>query len=143
MIIGYTTGVFDLFHIGHLNLLRRASCGCDFLIVGVSTDEVVKEYKGHAAVIPLEDRLAIVRSIEHVDRAVMRPRRDIVYECRQEKSITHVFVGDDWRGTERWETAESELKTIGVKVVWLPYTKRISTTEIKKRVLEMENMNGQ
>lgn len=126
MIIGYTTGVYDLFHIGHLNLLKNAKGMCDRLVVGVTTDELVS-YKNKKALIPFEERIEIVRSIKYVDAAVPQYNMDKVTACKK-IGANILFVGDDWYATEKWQTFENELNKIGVKVVYFPYTKGISST---------------
>ena len=130
MIIGYTTGVYDLFHIGHLNLLKNAKGLCDKLIVGVTVDELVK-YKYKRAIIPFEDRLEIVRSIKYVDAAI--PQEDIDKFAAWEKlKFDILFVGDDWYQSDSWQAMEEKFKRVGVKVVYFPYTKGVSSTVISK-----------
>ena len=128
MIIGYTTGVYDLFHIGHLNLLKNAKGMCDKLIVGVTIDELV-EYKGKRAMIPFEDRIEIVRSIKYVDAAVPQYDMDKLTACKK-LGASVLFVGDDWYATEKWQQYEREFKAAGIKIVYFPYTKGISSTKI-------------
>ena len=106
MIIGYTTGVYDLFHIGHLNLLKNAKGMCDKLIVGVTVDELVA-YKGKQAMIPFEDRIELVRSCKYVDAAVPQYNMDKLEACKK-LGATFLFVGDDWYGTEKWDEYEKE-----------------------------------
>lgn len=130
MVIGYTTGVFDLFHVGHLNLLKNAKSLCDKLVVGVSTDELV-QYKGKRPFIPFEDRLEIVRSIRYVDAAVPQYDMDKLAACKK-LGASVLFVGDDWYGTEKWEKYEGELKAEGIQVVYFPYTKGVSSTKINE-----------
>ena len=98
--VGYTTGVFDMFHVGHLNILRKAKEQCDYLIVGVSTDELVREYKNKTPIIPFEERSEIVRSIDCVDKVIPQVNRD-KYEAWKELKFDVMFVGDDWKGTEK------------------------------------------
>lgn len=129
-IVGYTTGVYDLFHIGHLNLLRKAKAQCDYLIVGVSTDELVS-YKHKQAVIPFEERREIVRSIEYVDEVVTQENMDKL-EAWKKYHFNVMFVGDDWKGTDKWNKIENELAEVGVKVVYFPYTKGTSSTLINE-----------
>lgn len=129
MVIGYTTGVFDLFHIGHLNLLKNAKGMCDKLIVGVTVDELV-QYKGKAAMIPFEDRIEIVRSCRYVDAAVPQYDMHKLKACK-ELGATILFVGDDWYGTEKWKKYEDEFSKEGIKIVYFPYTKGVSTTRIR------------
>ena len=118
MVIGYTTGVYDLFHIGHLNLLKNAKGMCDKLIVGVTVDELVK-YKGKKALIPFEDRIEIVRSIKYVDVAVPQYNMDKLDACKK-LGASILFVGDDWYGTEKWKEYEEEFQKAGIKIVYFP-----------------------
>lgn len=128
MVIGYTTGVFDLFHIGHLNLLKNAKGLCDKLVVGVTVDELVS-YKGKHAMIPYEDRIEIVRSCRYVDAAVPQYDMDKLAACKK-LGATILFVGDDWFGTEKWQAYEEAFKREGIRIVYFPYTKGISSTRI-------------
>ena len=137
MIIGYTTGVFDLFHIGHLNLLRNAKSMCDKLIVGVSTDELVS-YKHKRAVIPFEERLEIIRSICYVDAAIPQESMD-KFEAWKKLKFDLMFVGDDWYKTEKWEEMEKEFAQVGVRIVYFPYTKGTSSTLLNKVLLQLRN----
>ncbi len=130
MIIGYTTGVFDLFHIGHLNLMKNAKGMCDKLIVGVTVDELVA-YKGKKAMIPFEDRIEIVRSIKYVDAAVPQYDMNKLEACKK-LGAKYLFVGDDWYGTEKWKAYEKEFEAEGIKIVYFPYTKGVSSTQITK-----------
>ena len=126
MVIGYTTGVYDLFHVGHLNMLRNAKSLCDKLIVGVSTDEVVK-YKHKKSVIPFKERIKIVRSIKYVDVAIPQNDRNKILAWKKIK-YNILFVGDDWYGEKKWKEFEKTLKKKGVKIVYFPYTKGTSST---------------
>lgn len=131
--IGYTTGVFDLFHIGHLNILRMAKEQCDFLVVGVSTDALVESYKHKIPVIPFEERIQIVAAIRYVDKTVPQ----ISMDKRAAWDQIHydaLFHGDDWKGSHLYHQTEEELKNVGVSVVYLPHTKGTSSTEISKRL---------
>lgn len=130
MIIGYTTGVYDLFHIGHLNLLKNAKGICDKLIVGVTVDDLVT-YKGKRAMIPFEDRIEIVRSIKYVDAAVPQYDMDKLAACKK-LGATVLFVGDDWYATEKWQEFEKEFAKEEIKIIYFPYTKGISSTQITK-----------
>ena len=130
MIIGYTTGVFDLFHIGHLTLLKNAKGLCDKLIVGVTVDELVL-YKGKHAMIPFSDRAEIVRSIKYVDAVVPQYDMDKLAACKK-LGATVLFVGDDWYGSEKWKEYEDSFAKEGIKIVYFPYTKGISTTKISE-----------
>ena len=128
MVIGYTTGVYDLFHIGHLHLLKNAKGMCDKLIVGVTVDELVA-YKGKKALIPFEDRIEIVRSCKYVDAAIPQYDMDKLTACKK-LGAEYLFVGDDWYGTEKWMKYEDDFKEAGIKIVYFPYTKGISSTRI-------------
>ncbi len=135
---GYTSGVYDLFHVGHLNIFKRAKEQCDYLLVGVSTDKVVFENKKIIPTICFEDRIAIVESIKYVDKAIPQTRYDIdgKIEAVLKNNIDVVFVGDDWLGTDKWKTIEMELKKIRCDVVYLPHTDGISSTILRKQILE-------
>ncbi len=130
MTIGYTTGVYDLFHIGHLNLLKNAKGMCDKLIVGVTVDELVA-YKGKRAMIPFEDRIEIVRSCKYVDAAVPQYDMDKLTACKK-LGASFLFVGDDWYGTSKWQEYEKQFTEAGIRIVYFPYTKGISSTQITK-----------
>lgn len=126
---GYTTGVFDLFHIGHLNILRRAKEACEFLIVGVSTDELTLEYKKKNPVIRYEQRAAIVDAIKYVDMVVPQTSMD-KFEAWKELRFDALFHGDDWRGTSLYNRYLEELSAVGVDIVFVPHTKNISSTSL-------------
>ena len=130
MIIGYTTGVYDLFHIGHLNLFKNAKGLCDKLIVGVTVDELVS-YKGKQTMIPFEDRIEIVRSCKYVDAAVPQYDMDKLAACKK-LGASILFVGDDWYGTEKWQEYEQQFAVEGIKIVYFPYTQGTSSTQIRK-----------
>ena len=130
MIIGYTTGVYDLFHVGHLNLFKNAKGMCDKLIVGVTVDELVS-YKGKKALIPFEDRIELVRSCKLVDAAVPQYNMDKLTACKK-LGAQILFVGDDWYGTEKWQNYEQEFSNYGIKIIYFPYTKGISSTKIRE-----------
>ena len=141
MIRGYTTGVYDLFHIGHLNLLKSAKGMCDKLIVGVTVDELVA-YKGKKAMIPFEDRIEIIRSIKYVDAAIPQHDMDKLSACKK-IGAQILFVGDDWYGTEKWKEYEKEFAEAGIKIVYFPYTKGISSTKITEALnaVRKDNLN--
>ena len=126
MIIGYTTGVYDLFHIGHLTLLKNAKSICDKLIVGVTTDELVS-YKNKKAIIPFKERIEIVQSIKYVDAVVPQKDMDKLRMCKKLK-VNVMFVGDDWYNTEKWNEYEKAFNEENIKVIYFPYTKGISST---------------
>lgn len=133
MVIGYTAGVYDMFHIGHLNVLKNAKSLCDYLIVAVSTDELVQEYKHKTPIIPYENRKAIVEAIKYVDKVVPQTNMDKM-QAAIDNNINVMFVGDDWKGTEKWNKIEQDLSTIGkdgVKVVYLPHTDGISSSILR------------
>ena len=135
MVIGYTTGVYDLFHIGHLNLLKNAKGLCDKLIVGVTVDELVA-YKHKRAIIPFEDRLEIVRSIKYVDAAI--PQSDIdKFAAWERLKFDILFVGDDWYQSESWQAMEEKFKAVGVKIIYFPYTKGTSSTLINQTLIRL------
>lgn len=133
MVIGYTAGVFDMFHIGHLNIIKNAKSHCDCLIVAVSTDELVESYKHKSPVIPFENRKAIVESIRYVDKVVPQISVDIESKKKAalENHVDVMFVGDDWKGTEKWNRIEHELALVGVKVMYLPHTNGISSSILR------------
>lgn len=133
MIIGYTTGVFDLFHIGHVRLLKNAKAMCDRLIVGVTVDELV-QYKGKKPIIPFEERLAVVEACRYVDIAVAQTSINKVGAVKKLKGNI-LFVGDDWYGADSWVKMEEELSGVGCTVVYFPYTQGTSSTLINS-VLE-------
>lgn len=125
--VGYTSGVFDLFHIGHLNILKRAKEQCEYLIVAVSTDELVRSYKNKTPVIPFEERKAIVEAIEYVDEVVPQIDRDKNAAYDRYK-FDAMFVGDDWKGNSVFEEVDSYMRKNGASVEYLPYTKNVSST---------------
>ena len=129
-IIGYTAGVFDLFHVGHLNLFKNCKGMCDYLVVGVTVDSLVA-YKGKHAIIPFEDRMEIVRSIKYVDAVVPQENMDKIEMCKK-IGATLLFVGDDWYGTEKWKHYEEQAAKEGIKIVYFPYTKGVSSTKISE-----------
>lgn len=140
--IGYTTGVFDMFHVGHLNLLRRAKSKCDYLIVGVSTDECVETYKHKTPVIPFKDRKAIVQSIKYVDEVIPQKTMD-KYAAWKKTHFDVLFHGDDWKGSSMYNEIEEKLKAHGVKFVYFPYTKGVSTTKLREILSKKEtNQNN-
>lgn len=138
-IVGYTSGVYDLFHIGHLNLLKNAKGLCDKLIVGVTVDKLV-EYKNKRSVIPFEERIEIVRNIKCVDAAI--PQKDLdKYKMWKKLHFDMLFVGDDWYNTPNWKIYEEKFKKVGVKVIYFPYTKGTSSTLINETLQKLRNEN--
>lgn len=134
--IGYTTGVFDLFHIGHLNILKKAKEQCEYLIVGVSTDELVQSYKNKTPVIPFEERKMIVEAIKYVDKVVPQENRNKL-EAYEKFKFDAMFVGDDWKGKPLFQEVEKELNRRGSSVVYFPYTQGTSSTILTKVLKEI------
>jgi len=134
--IGYTAGVYDLFHIGHLNLLKNAKRMCDFLIVGVTTDELLVSYKQKNAVIPFCERMEIIQNIKHVDLAVPQYSMD-KFAMWEKLKFDIMFVGDDWYNTEKWRKLEQQFKEVGVEIVYFPYTKGTSSTLINEVLIRL------
>lgn len=125
--IGYTTGVFDMFHVGHLNILKRAKAQCEHLIVGVSTDELVKDYKRKTPIIPFEERFAIVGAIKYVDEVVPQTSMD-KFKAWEQLKFNVLFHGSDWKDSEMYNAIVKQFSTIGVEVVFLPHTAGVSST---------------
>ncbi|GIN09771.1 cytidyltransferase [Shouchella clausii] len=132
--IGYTTGVFDLFHIGHLNILKQAKEKCEFLIVGVTTDEQVRLLKKKDVVIPFEERIEIVNSIKYVDKAVPETNAQNKFEAWEQYKYNVIFKGDDWKGTDKWKTYEEQFSQKNVDVVYFPYTAGTSSTKLTEAI---------
>lgn len=130
--IGYTTGVFDMFHIGHLNILKRAKEQCEYLIVGVSTDEVVETYKHKTPVIPYEERCAIVSAIKYVDEVVPQLSMNKM-EAYKKLKFDALFHGSDWQGSDMYNRIVDEFASVGVDVVFLPHTDGVSSTMIREK----------
>ena len=133
MIIGYTTGVYDMFHIGHLNILKRAKEQCDYLIVGVSTDELVQHDKNKTPIIPFAERCAIVEAIRYVDKVVPQLDKN-KFGAWEKYHFNKMFVGSDWKGTPQWVKFEEELSPVGVQIVYLDHTEGISSTILRKKI---------
>lgn len=129
-IIGYTTGVFDLFHIGHLNVLKQAGENCDYLIVGVTTDEEVERVKKKKPIIPYEERAEIVKAIRYVDEVVPERNTDKL-KAAETIPFNRIFKGDDWKGTPKWNRYEEEFSKKGIDVLYFPYTKGTSSTHLR------------
>jgi glycerol-3-phosphate cytidylyltransferase len=128
--IGYTTGVYDLFHIGHLNIFKRAKMHCDYWIVGVTTDELCKARKNKYPVIPYAERVEIVKSIRYVDEVVPQTSMD-KFEAWNRLRFNVMFVGDDWKGTDMWNKLEEQFSRLGVEIIYFPYTQQTSSTKIR------------
>lgn len=133
MTIGYTTGAFDLFHVGHLNILKKARQMCDVLIVGVTTDNFIYKYKQKKPIIPFEQRVEILKSIKYVDKVVPQENHNKFAQWETHK-FNIMFVGDDWKGTEKWNKIEKELGEVGVKVVYFERTEGISSSDIRESI---------
>lgn len=136
-IIGYTTGVYDMFHIGHLNILRRAKEQCDYLIVGVSTDELVQREKHKTPIIPFDERCEIVSAIKYVDKVVPQEDKN-KYGAWKKYHFDKMFVGSDWKGTEAWQKYESQFAPVGVEIVYLDHTDGISSTILRDKLNNQE-----
>lgn len=134
-IIGYTTGVFDMFHIGHLNILKNAKARCDYLIVGVSTDDVVEEYKKHRPIIPFEERVEIVSAIKYVDEVVPQTSMNKM-EAYKKLKFDVLFHGSDWKGSDMYNKIIEEFSEIGVAVEFLPHTEGTSSTMLREKLLD-------
>ena len=142
--IGYTTGVFDLFHVGHLEILRKAKENCDYLIVGVSTDELVQEYKNKRPIITFDQRIEIIKSIKYVDEVVVQKDRDKL-SALHKIGFNIMFVGDDWKGSKLFLELECKFKKYGVEIFYFPYTKNISSTSLRstlKRLIQEEEKDS-
>ncbi len=138
--IGYTTGVYDMFHIGHLNILKKAKEQCDYLIVGVSTDEVVQSYKHKTPIIPFEERISIIRELKCVDEAVPQTSMDKM-DAWERLHFDAIFHGSDWKGSAMYNEMIEKFSAIGVDVVFLPHTEGVSSTllsEVLHKIQEGE-----
>ena len=131
--IGYTTGVYDMFHIGHLNILQRAKEQCDFLIVGVTTDDLCYQRKRKYPIINEGERMAIVEAIRYVDRVVPQADMEKIKSVK-ELGADAVFVGSDWKGSDAWNQYEKEFAEVGCTVVYLDHTDGISSTILRERL---------
>ena len=143
MIIGYTTGVYDMFHIGHLNIIKKAKKQCDFLIVGVSTDELVEKDKNKTPIIPFEERCEIVKSIRYVDQVVPQIDKN-KFDAWEKYHFDKMFVGSDWKGSSQWIEYERQFQPVGVEIIYLKHTDGISSTKLTeyiKNVLASEENN--
>ena len=134
-IIGFTAGAFDMFHVGHLNLIKNAKARCDYLIVGVNTDELIANYKHKKAVVPLDERLQIIEAIKYVDEVIPVDTLD-KEKMWKRKKFDVVFIGDDWKGTARWNETEQVMKKYGVEVTYLPYTTGTTSTLLREKLKE-------
>ena len=140
MIIGYTTGVFDLFHIGHLNIIKKKKKKYDFLIVAVSNDQLAFKLKKKKPVIPFKERIEIIKSLKYVDR-VIEEKVDDKTKVKKKYKINVIFKGDDWKNTNKWINLQKKLKKQNVRVEFLRYTKKTSSTLITKILKKMDKKN--
>lgn len=131
--LGYTTGVYDMFHIGHLNILKKSKELCDYLIVGVSTDELVEMEKNKKPIISFEERLEIVKSIRYVDEVVVQNNKNKM-EAWEKYHFDCMFVGSDWENTKQWNEYEKQFSKIGVPIFYLPHTDGISSTILREKI---------
>lgn len=138
MVIGYTTGVYDMFHIGHLNIIKRAKAQCDYLIVGVSTDELVQKDKNKTPIIPFAERVAIVESVKYVDKVVPQEDKN-KFGAWEKYHFNKMFVGSDWKGSDAWNNFEKQFAPLGVEIVYLDHTDGISSTILRDRLNEEES----
>ena len=132
-VIGYTQGTFDMFHIGHLNLIKNAKRHCDYLVVGINADDLVESYKHKRPIIPLAERAEIVRAIKYVDEVIVTNTLDkkTIWETVR---FDEIYIGDDWKGNDRWEKTRHEMEVLGAKLVFLPYTKDTSSTLLREKL---------
>lgn len=131
--VGYTQGTFDLFHVGHLNLINNIRNMCDYLIIGVNSDRLVMEYKNKTPIINENDRATIVGSIKGVDEVLITDTLD-KEKILEKVKYDAIFIGDDWKGNDRWNKTCEDLKKHNIDVVFLPYTDGISSTLIAKKI---------
>ena len=134
-VIGYTQGTFDMFHIGHLNLIKNAKRHCDYLVVGVNSDDLVESYKNKRPIIPLDERVEIMRAIKYVDEVIVTNTLD-KKEIWEKVRFNEIYIGDDWKGNERWEKTGKEMEQLGAQLVFLPYTKDTSSTMLREKLKE-------
>ena len=134
-VIGYTQGTFDMFHIGHLNLIKNAKRHCDYLVVGFNSDDLVESYKNKRPIIPLDERVEIMRAIKYVDEVIVTNTLD-KKEIWEKVRFNEIYIGDDWKGNERWEKTGKEMEQLGAKLVFLPYTKYTSSTMLREKLKE-------
>ena len=139
--IGYTTGVFDLFHIGHLNILKRARLECDYLIVGITTDELAMSVKGEKPFISFEERVEIVESIKFVDEVVPQTTYNKMKAWNNLK-FDRMFVGDDWKDTKEWIQIEKDFSEYNVEIIYFSYTSHTSST-ILRDILKKVGKNNE
>lgn len=137
-VVGFTAGAFDMFHIGHLNLIKNAKMRCDYLIVGVNTDELIQEYKDKKPVIPLMERIQIIEALKYVDQVipVTTLDKEIIWKTISPK-YNILFIGDDWKGNERWKQTEEIMKKYSVSVEYLPHTEGTTSTLLREKLMKI------
>ena len=135
-VVGYTTGVYDMFHIGHLNVIRNAKAQCDYLIVGVSTDELVQKEKNKTPVVSFTERVEIVKALKYVDEVVPQFNKNKL-EAWEKYHFDKMFVGSDWQGTPQWKKIEEQFTPLGVEIIYLPHTDGISSTKLTSIIKKM------
>lgn len=136
MVVGYTTGVFDMFHIGHLNILKQAKAQCEYLIVGVSTDELVVKEKNKHPIIKYKDRVEILKAIKYVDEVVPQNTKNKM-KAWEKYQFNKMFVGSDWKGTQTWLNIEKEFEPVNVEIVYFEHTDGVSSTILRDRLIEI------
>lgn len=137
--IGYTSGVYDMFHVGHLNIIKNAKEQCDYLIVGVTTDELCLKRKNKTPIICEEDRKSIVEAIKYVDKVIFQEDMDKLSVVKK-YDVDAVFVGADWKGTDSWNSYEKEFAKVNCDVVYLDYTDGISSTILRERLNKQDGI---
>lgn len=131
--IGYTQGVYDMFHIGHLNLIKKAKEMCDYLIVGINSDQLVQAYKGKIPIINEVERLEIIKALKYVDSAILVDTLD-KNDIAKKIDFDVIFIGDDWKNDPRWIQTKKNMNAIGKDVIFLPYTKGISSSVLREKL---------
>jgi len=133
--VGFTAGVFDMFHVGHLNLIENARAKCDYLIVGVNSDELTISYKNRSPVVPFEERKMIVTALRAVDEVIRVDTLD-KEQIWIRKPFDLLFIGDDWKGNPRWDETEHMMKLRGVQTVFLPYTIGTTSSLLREKLTD-------
>ena len=135
--VGYTTGVFDMFHIGHLNILRKAKEQCEYLIVGVSTDDLVESYKHKRPIIPYDERIEIVKAIKYVDKVVPQTTMNKL-DAWKKLHFDVMFHGSDWKNSKMYNKIIEDFSHVGVEVVFLPHTEGVSSTLLSEVLYKLK-----
>jgi glycerol-3-phosphate cytidylyltransferase len=136
-VIGYAPGAYDLFHVGHLNILKHAAEHCDHLIAGVVSDEMLLLTKGRLPIVPLAERMEIVSNLRFVDGVHAEVVPDKIDTWR-EVQFDVIFKGDDWRGTAKGDKLEADFAAVGVDVHYFPYTMHTSSTQLRKALATLD-----